>query len=241
MAKLLPKKILDEEIAAKLASYYKLDDRSFDSRDLLDWECFSHPSLELHECNSRSLLPGRHACKSCGNKPGKVCDISCDIQNFCLAVYAWRMGIGGEDFDAAMDNNLYKLRPEALYAKVIKTFSKEELEEVVVKNEIAIPAFVKDSEEEEPVELSSRNKRMSEAKNSALESKNGDDLLTIQEAAEDYGCTYANIYNYVKNGRIPSLKDSGKVKVKRSALDLFKSRTHGKRKPSTKERANYGS
>lgn len=216
MAKLLPKKILDEEIVQKLIKYYKLNSRDFDSSDLIEWECFSHPSLELHDCNYRTLLPGRHKCESCKHIAYRPCTISCDIQNFCLAVYAWRMGVGGEDFDAALKHNLYKLKPAELYDEVVKKFSLEELEEVTVLEEPKIPT--KKTTKFEKVATVSTDKSIE-----AVET------LTVKEAASYYGCTYANIYNYVKAERIPSHKDGDKTKIKKTDLDKFKSGLNKKR------------
>ena len=125
MSKLKPKVELDAEMLKKIVSYYRINtaDELWDDEEFLNWECFYHPSLELHECNTRALMPGRHKCKYCNHVVGKPCTVSCHLQNFCLALFAWRMGIGGETIEEALEYNLYQLEPEELYLKVIEKFS----------------------------------------------------------------------------------------------------------------------
>jgi len=122
MAKLLPIVILDEEILKEIVRYYRINTKSEDwnPKEFIELECFSNPSLELHECNYRSKLLGGHDCKFCSHKFGKPCSMSCHLQTFCLAIYAQRMGIGGKEIEEAIENNLYKMKPEELYDAVIK-------------------------------------------------------------------------------------------------------------------------
>ena len=131
MAKLLPKVVLDEALLTELTKYYKINTKSdsWDDEEFLGWECFSHPSLEYHDCNIRAKLLGGHACNYCKHVPGRPCNISCDFQHFCLSAFAFRLGIGGEDLKEALHNNLYVLKNEELYFEVIKKFSDEEIEE----------------------------------------------------------------------------------------------------------------
>lgn len=225
MAKLQPKKELDAEILKEIIKYYRInqDDPNWDPDDYLEWECFSHPSLELHECNCRSRLPGGHLCEHCDHIVGKPCAISCDFQNFCLAVFAWRMGIGGSDFQEAIKHNLYFLTPEQLYDEVIMKFSLEDVDltdSISDESEHSIVNvdvdFIRTLEQEKSV----AEKKEIKVKSSSIKSE--DNLLSISEAAAVYGCTYANIYNYVKEGRLESIVKNRRMFVKREDLLDFK-------------------
>jgi hypothetical protein len=161
MAKLLPKKELSLDVLKEIIKYYRIDtsETSWDPDDFLEWECFSHPSLELHECNSRAKLPGGHTCHHCENVVGRPCPISCDFQNVCLAAFAWRMGIGGENFEEAFKRNLYELSAGSLFDEVIKVFSMEDTSEPMdkapeVPSEVNVSvdeAFIQQEEQEKEV------------------------------------------------------------------------------------------
>ena len=56
-----------------------------------------------------------------------------------------------------------------------------------------------------------------------------EDLLTIKEAAALYGCTYANIYNYVNGGSLPSVKKGRRKFVQKDELIKFKDRPRSKK------------
>ena len=219
MPKSYPKVELSLEILDIMAKYYRMDpeDPGWNPEEYVDWECFSHPSLELHDCNIRSRLPGGHRCLHCDHIVGRQCPLSCEFQIFCLGVYAWRIGIGGRDLKKAIEHNLYKLRPEELYEEVIKKFSvgdpssvEPEEPESLLDLEVPIDEDFEKPEEEEP------------KKSKVRESK--EDMLSISEAATLYGCTYANIYNYVKDGRIPSISKNRRMFVKREDLMEFRDR-----------------
>lgn len=206
MVKLLSKKILDEELLKELVKYYRINTSSeeWDSDKFVEWECFSHPSLNYHDCNYRSKLLGGHSCEFCNHLPERPCKYSCDFQHFCLAVFAWRLGIGGEDLNEALNNNLYILKREELFEEVVKVFSMEAIE---------------DCESCEDYEATEEEDFVEEVE--VLEKKDKK-LLTVKEAADYYGCTYANIYNYIIGGKLPYVEDNGKKKVVKSDLEDFK-------------------
>jgi len=220
MAKLLPKKVLDEELLKELCKYYKIKTSSeeWDPEEFLEWECFSHPSLQYHDCNSRAKLLGGHECKCCNHVPGRPCKNSCDFQHFCLAVFAWRMGIGGESLKEALHHNLYELNREALYNEVITKFSMEEIE-FDCESDLE-PCVVEEVRVEENIE-----------KHDTLVEVDvlPEDCLSIKEAAEHCKCTYSNIYNYVMAGRIPYLDIDNKKKIQKTVLETFMSSKKGKR------------
>lgn len=200
MSKLLPKKVLDQDILDQIMKYYKIQKaEDFDMSQFLEWECFSHPSLELHECNTRALRPGRHRCGFCDHVVGRPCKLSCDFQNACLAVYAWRLGIGGSDFQKAFKHNLYTLTPDELYDEVIKKFTGDEVIELADSGEEqgeSVPAAKKS---EKPVQ--------------DLES-----YVTVSEAAKILMCSTATVYNYTASGKIPYKKEKRKFLIKRGDL-----------------------
>jgi hypothetical protein len=120
MSKIKPKVVLNELLLYKAMNYYKIRMTDEQMQSLKGLNCFSDPSLELHECNSRSLLPGDRPCDFCKNNIDRPCDIACDFQNFCLAVYAWRLGLGGDNFNSALQGHLYKMTPDQLHEKVVE-------------------------------------------------------------------------------------------------------------------------
>lgn len=224
MAKLLPKKTLEGNLLKDLFEYYKIKN-STSASELEGWECFSHPSLQLHDCNSRARLLGGHLCAHCAHVPGKPCKLSCDIQHFCLAVFAWRLGIGGEILEEAIKHNLYKLTNDELYREVIKVFSLEGIEEV--SEEEIIDELLEEGQNKESI--------MSELpKTEVVESiVQEEDLLTVKEAATIYGCSYANIYNYVKDGKLPSVKIGTKSRIRKSDLEEFRNRPRSRSKTTS--------
>lgn len=216
MTKMLPKKLLDETILKELVKYYKIKPEVLEKNSPIEWECFSHPSLELHECNTRSRLPGGHSCKHCKHVVGVPCPISCDLQAFCLAVFAWRLGIGGEEFETALHNNLYKLNQDELFNCVIEVFSLPEGAKTaqLVAEETA--TLSKDPEEDTMTK---------KTKESAVEG-----MLDIKEAAELYGCTYANIYNCCKSGVLAFTKQGRRMFVTREDVLALRDRPRSKKK-----------
>jgi excisionase family DNA binding protein len=224
MAKLLPKIMLDNSILGIIVEYFKIDVSSklFESENLLDLECFSHPGLETHDCNIRAKLPGNHKCSYCEHTVGKHCTLSCDLQNICLASFAYRMGVGGEDMEKAIKSNLYDLTNIELYDKVIEKFGNE-------FNSVSSNACISG----EMPDTYNQEQHMVDG------IENTGDLLTIKDAATYYGCTYANIYNYVKSGKLSAVENGTKQMVRKADLDTLKSLPKARRgrKPGSKNAA----
>jgi len=214
MAKLLPKRVLDEELLKELCKYYKINTSSeeWDPDEFLEWECFSHPSLQYHDCNSRAKLLGDHICTVCRHIPGRPCKNSCDFQHFCLAVFAWRLGIGGESLEDALHHNLYILDREGLYNEVIKKFSMEEIE---FDSEAELEPCVVDPDTVEEV-------------SEELEDSESE-YMSIKEAADHYGCTYSNIYNYVIGGKLEYSEVGSRKRINKDILEDFMTQKKGKR------------
>lgn len=231
---MLPKKTLDKDLIEKLAEYYKYNFSKEDLDRLNEWECFSHPSLELHDCNQRVLMPGGHKCSCCNNVLGRPCDISCDIQNFCLAAFAWRLGIGGEDFEEAMHSNLYGLKPNELYDLVTmklscgdealpyigkKLKSSAAKKAAGTKAEVSMEEVNVDGTVEAPVKKTRKTRTTTKHDPKIVE---GERFFTFAEAAALRGCTYGNIYMHVKKGKLATVELDGKKYISENVLSAFK-------------------
>jgi len=220
MDDLKQKKALDRSLLRKAVNYYRIKLTEGDYEDLEEWECFSYPSLELHECNSRAKLPGRRGCNSCKNNVDKPCEIACDLQTFCLAVFAWRMGIGGEDFDKSLQRNLYKKKPDELYDEVVATLSgvpidgeyEDEEPEEVEEPPVVSEEEIKEEPEEEPEEVVKE-----EEPDPVIEGKR----YTVPEVAKLKKCSKPTIYNAMSKGILPFVKVGNRNLILEAGLKDF--------------------
>jgi len=103
--RLKPKVPLDSEMIQLINEYYSV---KLNESCMLN-DCFSHPDLESHICNVKTPVDGGKECQYCCNIPGRYCSITCHIHHFCLAVFAYRLGIGGDDLKKAIKYNTRKL------------------------------------------------------------------------------------------------------------------------------------
>jgi hypothetical protein len=175
--KLLPKVPVDDMMVKRLNNFYhsKL-------QYPLEVQCFSQPILETHFCNPEVLVEGK-SCKYCGNIQGKMCKILCDLNHFCLVVFAYRLGVGGSDLDVALKSNA-KLSWSDLRAKVAGA----------LKGAIA--------EDEEPVVEEPLSLKLKSVKIPKPLGELTADLIDLAQAAEIYGCTPENIYHFVKTQKL---------------------------------------
>lgn len=209
--------ILNKSLIDKAIKYYKYRFSEGTYERLNDWECFSDPSLELHDCNSRASLSGGRKCTSCDHEVDKACDITCDFQTFCLAAYAYRIGIGGEDIDKAFQRNLYKVTPDELFDEVITKLACD-----ILPEETKV-------EEEPPTESKEEKEEMKKEREPKF-SESGERLYTVAEAATAKGCKYINIYQNIKSGKIKCVVDQDeKVLIPESELTAFNLKTRAKR------------
>ena len=113
MQRTLPRVVLDSNIIKKVNKFYdcKLPGR------YLYRSCFSAPELSDHRCNALAPVEGGKRCEHCGHVPGQACPVTCHIAKFCLAAYAYRLGIGGSSLDTALARNL-NTSYEVLYSSV---------------------------------------------------------------------------------------------------------------------------
>lgn len=207
-----PKVKLDKPLLERMGKYYK---HKFNS-EIVNLECFSHPDLEHHECNPSAKLPGEVDCKICRHVLGRVCQITCHISQFCLLMFAYRLGIGGEDFDTAFEIN--------------SQMSYEDLSNVVTKRLLEIK---RGSVSEKPIpkkvievvpEFNLAEEIANDYVDETAEAISGGEWLTIKEAAEFYGSTYANIFSHVSKGNLPHRIFGGVKKVSKGDLLEMKSR-----------------
>ena len=258
-----PKVTLDYNILKWLNEYYSY---SLSAEANLEKECFSAPDLDLHCCCCYAKLPGDKTCK-CSHVPGRMCQITCIIYEFCLAAYAYRLGIGGDDQNTAIKENL-KLKYKDLYNKVqdiLESMNSKGAEStrVMSSREIdgklppqsTIDKLAKEAEEkgeedmsqvpenevvplvegvvmeeapeepEKPVEPPTMDATEIDAHMEEV-ARETDPLLSIQEAADLYGCTYANISHKIKAGSLLVEMDGKQKKVRKSDVIRLSEKTN---------------
>jgi hypothetical protein len=203
------KVVLDKPLLARMGQFYS---HEFDD-SLLSLDCFSHPSLYHHDCNPIANLPGDVPCRYCRNVFGAVCKITCHISQFCLMMLAYRLGIGGEDFEVAYQHNS-KLDYEQLYMLVRSRFeSLEKGEDVPIKDGLQLGFDFLKSGDARKVVKPNPACYVTEAVEEVAA-----DWVTLNEAAEIYECTYANIFAHVKRGNLSHKIFGGVKKVRKSDL-----------------------
>jgi len=255
---MLPKKTLDSELIEMLIKYYKFNLTDEEKKAVEEWECFSHPSLEQHACNQRVLMPGGHKCETCANILGRPCDISCDIQTFCLAVFAWRNGIGGEDLYKALKHNLHTLKPNDLYDAVTMKLSCGDAADAFLPKPKKAKETAPPPPESPPARVIDEDAKSSTKKTKKVKKKDktpvkkvllpveekveekveapkvehvredGEVYYSLREVAKIRKCTYSNIYIHATRGRLPFVEFDGKKFVKKSVLDKFKTKKRSK-------------
>lgn len=213
--------LFTDELVQKLVEYYKLNAECVSKlrKRLLDIDCFSKPDLSRHECNSRALLLDRAPCTFCNNVSGRICVGSCDIQHFCLCVYAWRLGVGGSNLMEALAVNLEKVS-KVLYEEVVTLLNNGGSNDVV-------PIVEAEEKEEEPEEVTF----LKEEPVPTMEEDEKEILYPISKAAEVSGYSYPHLYSCVKRGELVSTTIGGRLRIKKSDLEEFMlrpgSRKHG--------------
>ena len=191
--KIKPKVSLDKAIYEKINANYNWDLNS----KYLYWECFSHPNLDKHQCNPLALSAGGVKCRYCNNSPLNICKVTCHVSKFCLAVFAYRLGIGGENLNTAVDKNL-KIGYKSLIQQVGTLINRSVVEE--------------DNKSE---------KSDKETNLYAVDEEKEEELISITEAARLYECSYCNMHSKVTNGKLSKVELNRKMYVKKSdVLDL---------------------
>jgi len=214
-----PRKALTVDLINLAVGYYKFKLTEDEVSRLENHGCFSQPSLELHECNARVKLPGHQECTFCHHNIYRPCDISCDFQTFCLAVYAWRLGIGGEDLYKAIQRNLYKITPDQLYDEVISC---------LVGGGSSVEKEVEGGAEEfdESEELKVDNNSVIVPEISEADEK----CYSVSDTANLLKRTAPYVYLLLKKGVLKKVKSDSAIKVSQSSIDAYKDNCKNRKK-----------
>ncbi len=228
--KIKPKVILDELILKLINKFYSSNLTS----EFLNNECFSHPVLDSHLCVIQVPVDGGKKCEYCNNIVGRRCPVTCDISHFCLAVFAYRLGIGGDDLEKAIHENIKKLSYSKLFSKIMNIAGPDAHEDGMAQdfNKVEMSKSKSDvvnnnKDNKEVGEKDSRNNK----NNIISESEILDDeldLIGITEAAKLYDCSYYNMYSHVKRGNLNKITRDKKHFVLRSDVLKMKSEKKGK-------------
>ena len=244
-----PKVQLDESVLELINEFYSVRL----GKKHLFVGCFSNPNLNSHLCCSQAPLDeitspeGSTKCSYCNHIPGRVCKITCHINHFCLAAFAYRLGIGGNDFKKAVKHNTRKLSYKKLYEAVItKLNNPEEHQE-----EDAQDLNVMELESHQEI-MEEEKKKMTQVTNTATPKKdstpkvkapilddNNNELVTIGQAAKIYGCTYVCMRGHVKRGNLNSTKIDEVNYIKKE--DVVKFSESRKAEKATQEAAKAAS
>jgi len=220
---------LDKEMAERISKFYSVNLPD----DAIGVECFSHPSLTAHECNPAAKLAGGTECRFCQHIFERSCQITCNISRFCLVVFAYRIGLGGEDFGNAVEF-LGKMDYEKLYQNVQERLADLEKHgpNAAVRGDLQLgidygkgnlpKKLVKDS----PKNALASSRAAAMKKNSLVkepkiacgdgEEELGEDWLTISEAALIYKCSYVNLYSHISKGNLKCAKIRGVKRVRKA-------------------------
>jgi hypothetical protein len=211
---------LDREILDKLNTFYSADiDESVIGR-----ECFSHPSLGAHECNPEAKLAGNTDCHLCSHIFDRYCPITCQISRFCLMTFAYRLGIGGEDFEGSL-KYLSGIRYELLYKKVQQRLADLEQQgpEAPIADGFQLSLEFKKGKPKKIIEKLPEHASKIEENNASKIEEDEAEWITISQAASEYNCSYVNIYSHIKKGNLKSAKIKGVQRVKKAdVLSLMK-------------------
>lgn len=234
--------LLDEKMLEVANKFYS----STLAENALNRECFSHPDMDSHICNPLARLDGGEECTYCDHMFRKRCYITCHIHRFCLAVYAFRLGIGDDDLWKAIKVNTTGTPYSKLHESVMEAIRVEPDEKVPECGEAQDIRAVKIADPEsvtiatttpspgaQGLPVVNTDTVEEEAVEDFVEEPpvpiDDTEYLTIQETADLFGCTPPNIHSYAARGRIEKLKVNGVVVVRKAdALELRDNK--GKRK-----------
>ncbi len=192
-----PKVLLDAEMLAAINKHYasRLKD------EVVGRECFSDPKLDSHVCNIYKE-PAGGACEHCGNRPGRFCQVTCHIYAFCLAAYAFRLGIGAPKSRRAkplpaIRHNLKKVTFKKLYALVMELHSEDSEGRLdVVKS---APEVHDDLQMDLVLDALRKSGKGVE--------ESGVEWVSLRKAANAIdGLSYSKLYGHVKRGDIAASK-----------------------------------
>lgn len=221
---------LDEKMLSEINKYYtsKMEDSH------LHKECFSHPDLNSHFCCIKSPIHGGRLCDYCGHQPGRICKITCNIHEWCLAMYAVRLGLGeGRNIYAKIKDLLKNKKYEDLLEEV-RTLEKNKPSAVTEEdfNVVTTPVYeVADLEKivgDLPTEILEEENLNNEEYEMNEENTNlPNDLISIKDAAEMWPCTLPNLYNKIKTGVLEAYDVDNHKKVSKADVEALKAKKRG--------------
>jgi len=194
MNRLKPRVPLDKNILERINEYYgwRLGHR------VLYRDCFSHPALDMHSCNPLAKLEGGDRCSYCNHAPGGICKITCHVNRYCLAVFAFRLGIGGDVFNKAMKANLGISYPK-LYKQVDQLLNEVQVDDGAAQDLSVIETATaeRDPSRKKPKRKKPKKKPVKKQEKETFVDPEGRELVDIPEASRLYGCSYRNMYVHV--------------------------------------------
>jgi len=189
--------LLDQELLSQVNEFYS----SRLGEEVLGLECFSDPQLKAHICNIQALPDNEQPCEYCKNVVGRQCKVTCHIHYFCLAAFAFRLGIGETkrpSLKGGLSHNLKKISYKRLYELVMERLEQsdegEKEEPTPPKDDAQLGLDISKDE-------SSKKKRARKKKGPVFD-EDDNELVTIAAAAKLYGCTYVNMYSHVRRGNV---------------------------------------
>jgi len=218
VSRIKPKIVLDHAMRDRINEFYS----ARLGEEVIGLECFSDPQLDSHICSILALPENGQPCEYCKNVFGRQCLVTCHIHYFCLAVFAFRLGIGEgkkkTTLNTALKHNLKTLSYKKLHALVLEVLAAEktsESESPVTSGEQTVPVS---GAEDAPMKKRAR-KRREPAFDDA-----GNELITITQAAEVYGCTYVNMYSHIRRGNVEKVVYEGMNYVRKKDVEAFRDR-----------------
>lgn len=218
VSRIKPKIILDRPMLDRINEFYS----ARLGTEVIGLECFSDPQLRSHICSILALPENGQSCEHCKNVFGRQCLVTCHIHYFCLAVYAFRLGIGEKKkttINGALKHNLKTLSYKKLHTLVMELLE----EDAVSGGETLLsPGETTDSMPEG--QETARRKRGRKRKTGSVFDDDGVELITITQAAEIYGCTYVNMYSHVRRGNVEKVEHGGANYVRKTDVEVFRDR-----------------
>lgn len=218
-SRIKPKLILDAEMLEMINEFYS----ARLGEEVIGLECFSDPKLNAHICNIQALSENEQPCEYCKNVFGRQCKVTCHIHYFCLAVFAYRLGIGEKKrakLSTMIKHNLNTLSYKKLYGLVMEILEKEresEEESLLPADDVQMDLGLTESS-------TPKKKRTRKKKKGPVYDEEGNELITITDAAKIYGCTYVNMYSHVRRGNVQKVIKDGMNFVRKKDVEEFRDR-----------------
>jgi|LSQX01.2.fsa_nt_gb excisionase family DNA binding protein len=130
----------DKNLIKIASEYYQIDIKEHLKVRLRICGFFSNPDMENHSCNFTF-----NQCSHCDKRPSGDCEVSCNLQEVCMAAYAYRKGIGGDNTIDAINYILKHISPKDL-VKLIYEVDNPPRENPFKKREVEFDNYLTISE-----------------------------------------------------------------------------------------------